>query len=159
MRFCKIALIVSQSMNIVAIIIINTLLMTISHPSLENVVTVYGNKMEEICFKFTAVLFLVIAIILTVVDVMLLKRLKQFYPTFYEKEKMKIIISNTSMVIFVGIRILVNTIMQTESYVDDLNLSYQTDSWFFPIHQAIVLLFGFYLPNFAIIYSFMFAFS
>jgi hypothetical protein len=87
--------------------------MTVSHPALNDKVTEYGNKMEDFCFRFTAFLFLLIGITLTTVDVMLLRRLKQFYPEFYEKEKMKIIFANVSMVTFVCTRIIMNNIMQT----------------------------------------------
>lgn len=121
--------------------------------------TQYGNPIEDFCFRFTAFLFIMIGIILTTVDVMLLMRLKQFYLSFYEKEKMRIIIANALMVGFVCSRVAMNNIMQSQDYINDINESYRNDSWFFAIHQAIVLCLGFYGPNFAIIYSFLFAFA
>lgn len=70
-------------MNALAVIVLDVLLMTLGHPNLENQVVQFGNKIEEISFYFNVVLFLIIAVILATVDVMLLKRLKVFYPAFY----------------------------------------------------------------------------
>ena len=63
---------------------------TKDQPNLGNQVTQYGNKMEEYCFYFTAILFMLLAVILTTVDVKLLLRLKESYTTFYYKEKCKV---------------------------------------------------------------------
>lgn len=70
-------------MNALAVIVLDVLLMTLGHPNLEDQVVQFGNKIEEISFYFNVVLFLIIAVILATVDVMLLKRLKVFYPAFY----------------------------------------------------------------------------
>jgi hypothetical protein len=45
---------------------------------------------EQVCFFYAAGLFLTIAVSLTVVDVMLLARLKLFYNAFYLKERKKV---------------------------------------------------------------------
>jgi hypothetical protein len=53
-------------------------------------VTQYGIFAELFSFYFVATLFLLIIITLTTVDILLLRRLKRFYPGFYQKEKNKV---------------------------------------------------------------------
>ena len=51
----------------------------------------YGQLVIKIQFYLVAALFIIIIICLLVVDILLLKRLKIFYPNFYQKEKNKVI--------------------------------------------------------------------
>jgi len=53
-------------------------------------VTQYGILAELLCFYYVVFFFLAIILALTTVDVWLLRRLQQFYPTFYQREKTKV---------------------------------------------------------------------
>lgn len=92
MSLLRTSLVAIISITATTVIFLNVLLMTASEqPYLEDKVTQYGNYIEEASFYFNIVLFLSLAVILAVVDVMLLRRLRDFYPTFYEQEKTKVL--------------------------------------------------------------------
>lgn len=91
MFLSKVGVILVQTLNLCSTLGIDIWLMvTDQQPNLRDQVTEYGNSVEETCFLFTASLFMVLAIALTIVDVKLLMRLKKFYPAFYQSEKCKV---------------------------------------------------------------------
>jgi hypothetical protein len=90
MRQLKQGLIIVQSFILGAVLSLDILLMVLQQPQLDQDVTQYGIVTEIICFYLAAALFLIIIIALTLVDILLLKRLKKFYPGFYQKEKNKV---------------------------------------------------------------------
>ena len=82
----RLALITTQTMLVIAIVIFTCLYL--SYDSSEELV--YMNNVRTADRYFCAVLYFIIMVTLVVVDIMLLRRLKVFYPKFYAKEKGKV---------------------------------------------------------------------
>lgn len=64
----------------------------------------------------SAILYTIIMVSLLVVDVLLLKRLKTLYPSFYAKERGKILFSNISLILALLLRITVNYVVTLKAY-------------------------------------------
>jgi hypothetical protein len=63
-----------------------------------------------------AILYSMIMFSLLVVDLLLLRRLKTLYPSFYAKERGKILFSNISLILALLLRIVANYVFTLKSY-------------------------------------------
>lgn len=92
MKILRIVLVVVQSILLISTVVINCLLFSYdlldNDPSVKN----YGTIITDAQFYFIAGIFILFIITLSIVDILLLKRLKIFYPNFYKKEKKKVIL-------------------------------------------------------------------
>ncbi|CDW91462.1 UNKNOWN [Stylonychia lemnae] len=107
----------------------------------------------DVQFYFVACLFFIILTVFIVVDVWLIRRLKIFYPSFYQRQKGQILLANFGTILSLSARLVINIVMTQPFYNELLNDSLD------PIHQIISITLGFYLPIGAITYSLMYAFQ
>eukprot|EP00347_Sterkiella_histriomuscorum_P009766 403339976 len=116
------------------------------------------DKLHFVLSLFITVLFALILLAYVIVHVLLIRRLKKFYPNFYQREKRKIMISLLSIITSLTCRIVINAIMMFD-FNDLLNESFENGTWLFPIHQFIICTFGFVTPIGSITYSLMYGLS
>lgn len=102
----------------------------------------------------TFALFLIIYI---VVLTLLIKRLKQHFPTFYLKERTQIYVASISVIVSIIARIGINVLYSFDSVIDALDESYAADTWLFPLSQLFVILFASLFPIGSVTYSLIYA--
>lgn len=101
--------------------------------------------------------FTLFLIVYVAVLIMLVKRLKRHFPSFYLKERKQILIASVSVIISLVARIGINILYSFDSVNDALDDSYTEDTWLFPISQLIVILLASLFPIASVIYSLMYA--
>ena len=97
--------------------------------------------------------------IYTAVLILLIRRLKRYFPSFYKKESTKIYIASISVIVSIVFRIGINVMYSIDSLNSALDISYADDTWLFPITQLITMLFASLFPIASVIYSLMYAIS
>ena len=102
-------------------------------------------------------LFLVFLILYICTLILLTKRLKKFFPSFYLKEKKQLYMASFSIIFSIIARIFINYIYSIQSVWDALQDSYIKNTWAFPISQMCSVIFASLFPMASIIYSLMYA--
>jgi hypothetical protein len=77
---------------------------------------------------FITCLFALILVAYMTVHIMLIRRLRTFYPNFYKREQKQIKISFASVVFSLSCRILINTIMMF-NFQEALDESFDNGTW------------------------------
>jgi hypothetical protein len=112
---------------------------------------------QDAQFLFISSTFTLFLVLYTTVLIILLARLKKYYPGFYKKESKQIILVSVSIIVSIISRIVINTVYSIDEVNHALDVSFEEDTWLFPISQIISMLFASIFPIGSIIYSLMYA--
>lgn len=97
-------------------------------------------------------LFLVVYISVLFV---LSRRLKTYFPKFYEKERLKIFVANGIIILAIVSRVTVN--LWYLNHLQDIEDSAEDGSWLYPGYQLITSLFATFFPLAATVVSLLYA--
>lgn len=102
-------------------------------------------------------MFAVFLIIYLSVLFILTRRLQMYFPKFFEKERLKIIVSNGIISIAIISRVTVN--IWYLNHLQDIEDSFNDGTWLYPIYQLITSLFATFFPLAATVVSLLYAVS
>jgi hypothetical protein len=102
----------------------------------ENLTTPYGSEANKVWIKVarysTIGWFSLFLVVYLAVFFILTRRLKQYFPKFYEKERMKIFVANGCIILAIIMRILLN--IWYLNNMQEVNDSYNNNTWLFPMY-------------------------
>lgn len=102
-------------------------------------------------------MFAVFLIVYLSVLFILTRRLQKYFPKFFEKERLKIILTNGIIVIAIVSRVSVN--IWYLNHLQDIDISFNEGTWLFPIYQLITSIFASLFPLAATVVSLLYAVS
>jgi hypothetical protein len=114
-------------------------------------------KWKNADYLFIYSTFALFLIVYIVVLSLLINRLKQNFPAFYMKERTQIYIASGSVIVSLVARIGINVLYSFDAVNDALDLSFEEDTWLFPLSQLFVGLFASLFPIGSVTYSLIYA--
>jgi hypothetical protein len=94
-------------------------------------------------------------VVYTSVLFVLSRRLKKYFPKFYEKESLKIFVANGIIILAIVSRVSVN--LWYLNHLQDIEDSSADGSWLYPAYQLITSLFATFFPLAATVVSLLYA--
>ena len=102
-------------------------------------------------------MFAIFLVVYISVLLFLSRRLKKYFPKFFEKERLKIFLATGIIIISIVSRITVNTWLLYHS--QDIDDSLNNGDWLYPGYQLITSLFATFFPLAATVGSLLYALS
>jgi uncharacterized membrane protein YidH (DUF202 family) len=121
----------------------------------------YGEyeKLYPIQNYFVTGTFGVFLIVYSIVLHLLTRRLKRFYPKFYQKERKKLITVNSLIILSISVRVVISVVNGTEAFNKFISDSFNKNTIGYPLMQFSIVFFTSLMPISTIIYSLMHAFN
>ena len=142
---------------IVQIIIIGAFLFFFFSISLFNPISDSIKNVKLASRYFIITMFAIFLVVYTFVLVFLSRRLKKYFPKFYEKEHLKIFLTTGIIILAIVSRITVNTWLI--NHLQDIEDSLNNGDWLYPGYQLITCLFATFFPLAATVVSLLYALS
>ena len=122
------------------------------NPFSEELARIKNASRYSIITMFTIFLFVYVSVLF-----ILSKRLKKYFPKFFEKEKIKIFFANGMIIIAIISRITVN--LWYLNHLVDIDDSFYNGTWLYPMYQLITSVLATFFPLGATVASLLYALS
>ena len=122
------------------------------NPFSEELARIKNASRYSIITMFTIFLFVYVSVLF-----ILSKRLKKYFPKFFEKEKIKIFFANGMIIIAIISRITVN--LWYLNHLVDISDSFNNGTWLYPMYQLITSVLATFFPLGATVASLLYALS
>lgn len=137
---------------IVAIFLFFFLTIWLMDPESKELVHIKRASRYSIIAMFTIFLFVYLSVLF-----ILSRRLKKYFPKFFEKERLKIIFATGMIIISIVSRITVN--IWYLNHLQDIEDSFNNGTWLYPIYQLITSVLATFFPLGATVGSLLYALS